>query len=341
MLELDGAEQRPRAERRRRSEKHAPEAVAAAAHAHDRSGERVRVVDVGGARRGEIAVLGEVRALRELHAARELGDEEVEVGVAVSVPVRRHVHRHPCHRRREVGAVIEIEAAQIVLVGLALAAVLADDDAGDRFEDVAGPHDRARVELSRGDGALARGLGDADEILLGRRRVSEVGKGRLAGDRDVRAQHEVHDRVDRQRVCADRNRAPDRREVDQRERELGAARGDGVEPVLAALVAVSVLRRCRSGAQLDQNTWERRAGFVAERAAQSSLLRRGERRRAEQERRHTNGGQDTDAESGRQGHRPLYGRRVRFGCVESESRGGLGPAIAARRWAEDRRFRVE
>ena len=140
---------------RRRRDQHAPEGVVAAADANDRTGERVRVVDVGGARGGEVAVLGEVRALRELDAARELGDEEVEIGIAVAVAVRRHVHRHASDRRREVGAVIEVEAAQVVLVGLALAAVLADDDARDGFEDFAGPHDRPRVELPRGDRALA------------------------------------------------------------------------------------------------------------------------------------------------------------------------------------------
>ena len=54
----------------------------------------------------------------------QLGDQEVEIRVALAVRVRRHVDRHAGDRRREVGAVIEVEAAQEVLVGLALAAVL-------------------------------------------------------------------------------------------------------------------------------------------------------------------------------------------------------------------------
>ena len=73
----------------------------------------------------------------------------------MAVAVRRHVHRHARDRGCEVGPVIEVEAAQVVLVGLALAAVLADDDTRDGFEDFAGAHDRARVELPRGDRALA------------------------------------------------------------------------------------------------------------------------------------------------------------------------------------------
>ena len=83
----------------------------------------------------------------------------------MAVTVRRHVHRHACDRGREVGAVIEVEAAQVVLVGLAFAAVLADDDARDRFENFAGSHDWTRLELTRGDRALAGRLRDPDEVL--------------------------------------------------------------------------------------------------------------------------------------------------------------------------------
>ena len=127
--------------------------------------ERVRVVDVRGAGRREVALIREVRPLRELHAADELGDQEVEIRVAMAVAVRRHVHRHARDGRREVGAVIEVEAAQVVLVRLSLAAVLADDHARHGLEHFARAHDRPRVELPRRDRALARRLRDADEIL--------------------------------------------------------------------------------------------------------------------------------------------------------------------------------
>ena len=66
----------------------------------------------------------------------------------MAVGVRRHVDRHAGDRRREVGAVIEVEAAQVVLVGLALAAVLADDDARHGLEHFAGAHDRPRVRAA-------------------------------------------------------------------------------------------------------------------------------------------------------------------------------------------------
>ena len=74
-----------------------------------------------------------------LHAAHELRDEEVEVGIALAMAVRRHVHRHAGDGEGEVGAVVDVEAADVVLVRLPLAAVLADDDARHALGEVARP----------------------------------------------------------------------------------------------------------------------------------------------------------------------------------------------------------
>ena len=103
----------------------------------------------------------------------------------------------PATRRREVGAVIEVEAAQVVLVGLALAAVLADDDAGHGLEHLAGPRHRARASSWRdGDCALARGLRHADEVLRRTlRRSARFANVRIPGHRDVGAQGQVEDDV--------------------------------------------------------------------------------------------------------------------------------------------------
>jgi hypothetical protein len=62
------------------------------------------------------------------------------------VRVRRHVDRHAVDPGREVGAVVEVEAAQVVLVGLAVAAVLRDDDAGNEFEHLGGPQRRPALD---------------------------------------------------------------------------------------------------------------------------------------------------------------------------------------------------
>ena len=49
--------------------------------------------------------------------------------------VRRQVKRHIVEEYGEIRAVVEIEAAQEILVGLAAAGVLRDDDAGHRLQD--------------------------------------------------------------------------------------------------------------------------------------------------------------------------------------------------------------
>ena len=66
----------PRADRGDAADQRAAEAFVAAADAHDRPVERVRVVDVRRAGGGEVALIGEVRALRDTarrSRARESG----------------------------------------------------------------------------------------------------------------------------------------------------------------------------------------------------------------------------------------------------------------------------
>ena len=57
------------------------------------------------------------------------------------------VDEHAVHRRAQVGPVVEVEAAQVELVRLALAAVLADDQPGNRLKHFSGPVNRSRFEL--------------------------------------------------------------------------------------------------------------------------------------------------------------------------------------------------
>ncbi len=94
----------------------------------------------------------------------------------------------------EIGAVIELEAAQIVLVRFAAAAVLGDREAGDLFQDLARPQERSRRDLFLIDRPRRRGLGDADEVgfapdLAGpadrreRRRGARRGRGTLCAAR--------------------------------------------------------------------------------------------------------------------------------------------------------------
>ena len=188
MLHFERGEQAALADRRGRGREHAAKPLVAAAGADDRTRQAVRVVDVRGARRREVTLVRKVGSLRGLHAADELGNEEIEIRVAVAMPVRREIHRDARDRRGEIGSVIEVETSQVVLIRLAFSAVLTDHHSRNGFEHLARAHDRTRVELAGGDGSLTGGLGDAHQILCRVLRVSEVRERGFAGDRHVRVE---------------------------------------------------------------------------------------------------------------------------------------------------------
>jgi len=77
--------------------------------------------DVGGSGGGEIARVGVVRTLAIAETLDQLGDEEIQVPVALAVGVGGQVDRYTVDRGGEVRAVIEIEAAQEILVRFAVA----------------------------------------------------------------------------------------------------------------------------------------------------------------------------------------------------------------------------
>ncbi len=79
------------------------------------------VLDVRRTGRREVAVRGEVRPLAVGNAFHQLRHQEVEVGVALAMAMAGHVDRHAGHCGGEVGAMVQVEAAQEVLVGFAVA----------------------------------------------------------------------------------------------------------------------------------------------------------------------------------------------------------------------------
>src|SRR6185295_4710620 len=97
------------------------------------------------------------------------------------VTMRWHVDRHAGHRHAEVCAMVEIEAAQVVLIGLAFPTVLTDHDAGHRLEYFARAHHRARIELAGCDGPLTGRLRNADQVLRRIFRISKVRERGLTG----------------------------------------------------------------------------------------------------------------------------------------------------------------
>jgi hypothetical protein len=153
-------------------------AVLAQADGGDVARQPVGIGDVGAAGGGEIAVARRIRALAVIEARGQFRDQEVQVGPALAVRVAALVDRHVVDEGSEVGAVVEVEAAQVELVGLAFAAVLAGDQAGRRFQQFAGAVDGAHLQLFLADAAHVGRIGDAE----------------LAGARAF-DQHALNDRV--------------------------------------------------------------------------------------------------------------------------------------------------
>ena len=60
---------------------------------------------------------------------------------------------------------IEVEAAQEILVGLAAARMLGGDEARDDFEQFGDALDRAIFEIDLANDAFRRGSGNTDEIV--------------------------------------------------------------------------------------------------------------------------------------------------------------------------------
>ena len=151
-------------------ERHTSHAAAVVAFAKaqltERGIELSQVDDVSRAGRGKVTARGEVRSLAVLDALHQLGQQEVQVGVALAMAMGGHVDRHAVDAGSEVGAVVEVEAAQEVLVGLAVARVLGDDQAGHELEHFAGAQGRAALQQLAVDHALRGGVRSADSIVV-------------------------------------------------------------------------------------------------------------------------------------------------------------------------------
>jgi len=119
-------------------DEHAPVVELAALSLDDGRRQHIEVVEVERARRREVAAVGVVRPLAEGDVLNQLRDQEVQVGVALAVAVARQIERDVVEAGREIGAVVEVEAAQEVLVGLTAAAVLRRDQAGHGLEHLRG-----------------------------------------------------------------------------------------------------------------------------------------------------------------------------------------------------------
>ena len=71
----------------------------------------------------------------------------------------RHVDGHAVDLDGQIGAVVEIEAAQKILVGFALAGMLGDDQPGHGLQRLAGPQEGNGIHFRAADAHGAGGGG--------------------------------------------------------------------------------------------------------------------------------------------------------------------------------------
>jgi hypothetical protein len=165
--------------------------------------------------------------------------------------VARHVDRHAGDGRGEVGSVIQIEAAEKVLIGFPFTAMLRDDHARHGFEHFTVTHQRPLVELFRRDRPLARGLRDPHEVLGRVLDVRQIGESPLTSHGHVRRQREMHHDVETGRAgWADVDLPPHAREVDQREDRLPTVGFDVLEAECASSVSDRQTRSASRGTNL-------------------------------------------------------------------------------------------
>ena len=115
----------------------------------------IEYIDCPGGR--EIALRCIVGPLEIVGVVDEFGNDEIEVIIALPVPLGWQVHRYAIHRSCEVGAMVEVKAAQQKLVRFACAAVLRDDQSRNKFLHLARPQNRAIFKELAGIGPAAGG----------------------------------------------------------------------------------------------------------------------------------------------------------------------------------------
>ena len=118
-----------------------------------------------GSDRTEIADRGIIGALSVVEAADHLGDDEIEIGIALAVGIGWAIDRHVVDEIGEINAVIEILSTQQKLVGLALACMDRDHEAGYRLQQLSGAENRPQLNLFLRHGPLARGVHRSQQIL--------------------------------------------------------------------------------------------------------------------------------------------------------------------------------
>ena len=117
---------------------------------------------IGRARQGEVAAIGAIGTFAEIFPGDHFRDQAVEVKIALTMAMGTEVHLYIVDIGREIRPVIEVEAAQKVLVGLPTARVLGGYHSRHRFKQFGNPQQGPHQQVRSGNRAFTGRLGDAD-----------------------------------------------------------------------------------------------------------------------------------------------------------------------------------
>ena len=127
-------------------------------------GDAIQVAQVNGADRSEVALVRVVRPLGVLNVRGQLRDHEIEIRVSLAVRVGGVIDRYAVHADRKVGTVVEVVAAEQILIRLTLAAVRGHLQAGNGLEQLAGTKGWRERQLIVDHDAFAGGAGGPNQL---------------------------------------------------------------------------------------------------------------------------------------------------------------------------------
>ena len=163
---FSAVQQIARTELLRCAENGPPIGMRAAFHLEEVLGQRLEKFHMGICSRAKVADIRVIRAFLEIHPLHKLRDDGVHVRVALAVRVRRQVKRHIVEENGDICAVVEIEAAKKILVGLAAAGVLRDDETGNRLQNFSRTKNRTILDFRCAHRSLGAGFGNSDKVIL-------------------------------------------------------------------------------------------------------------------------------------------------------------------------------
>jgi len=130
------------------------------------SGQRLEKFHARRCSRAKVANIRVIGTFLEIHTLHKLRNDGVHIRVTLAVRVRRQVKRHIVEEDGDICAVVEIEAAKIILVGLAAAGVLRDDETRNRLQDFSRAKNRAIFDFRFAHRSLSAGFSNSDKVVL-------------------------------------------------------------------------------------------------------------------------------------------------------------------------------